>query len=62
MTQIDKCYIGDGVYVDNDGFQIRLYTFDGITEGNPIYIEWETFERLKCYTNTAMKWINTKDK
>lgn len=55
MTQIDKCYIGDGVYVDNDGFQIRLYTFDGITEGNPIYIEWETFERLKCYTNTAMK-------
>jgi hypothetical protein len=32
-------YLGDGLYVDFDGFQIRLFASDGINHTNTVYLE-----------------------
>lgn len=36
---MEKDYLGDGVYVEYDGYQIKLTTFDGISTTNTIYLE-----------------------
>jgi hypothetical protein len=32
-------YLGDGLYVEFDGFQFRLYASDGIHVTNEVYLE-----------------------
>jgi hypothetical protein len=32
-------YLGDGVYIEFDGYQIKLTTSDGIHDTNTIYLE-----------------------
>lgn len=32
-------YIGDGVYASYDGFQVRVYTGDGVETTNVIYFD-----------------------
>ena len=44
-----KTYLGDGVYVDHDGYQIVLTTEDGIRATNTIYMEPEVLKALKEY-------------
>ena len=41
-----KRYLGDGVYVDFDGFQIVLTTEDGLRATNTIYLEPEVVNAL----------------
>jgi len=41
-----KSYLGDGVYVDYDGYHIILTTENGITATNTIYLEWEVYQNL----------------
>lgn len=38
-------YLGDGVYVD-DTFGVELYTSDGISKTNSIYLEPEVLKAL----------------
>lgn len=47
-----KAYLGDGVYVDNDGYQLILTAENGITATNTIYLEPIVAENLISYINS----------
>ena len=44
-----KAYLGDGVYIDFDGYMLVLTTEDGIEATNTIYLEPEVFKLLMKY-------------
>jgi len=46
---MNKVYLGDGVYVDFDGYQIVLTTEDGISVTNTIYLEPNIYASLVAY-------------
>lgn len=39
--QTRKCYLGDGVYVEDEGFQFKLYTDYGHGPTNEIFLEYD---------------------
>jgi len=41
-----KDYLGDGVYVEATGVDIRLYTSDGVYEENSIYLDDVVYAKL----------------
>lgn len=50
-----KAYLGDGVYVDHDGYMLVLTTEDGIDVTNKIYLEPEVYEALLKYVHHLRK-------
>ena len=46
---MDKDYIGDGVYVEFDGFGIQATTENGIETTNTIYFEPQVLAALDRY-------------
>ena len=44
-----KAYLGDGCYVDFDGFALWLTTEDGISAQNTICLEPEVYRALTEY-------------
>lgn len=36
---MEKTYLGDGLYAEFDGFQIRVYASDGISYTNEVFFE-----------------------
>lgn len=48
---IAKAYIGDGVYVNFDGYGLVLTTENGISVTNTIVLEPEVWVALKEYVN-----------
>lgn len=36
---MNKTYLGDGLYIDEDGYQIRLFTSDGVNDLFSVYLE-----------------------
>lgn len=44
-----KRYLGDGVYVDHDGYGLVLTTENGLGETNRIVLEPEVYEALRQY-------------
>ena len=44
-----KKYLGDGVYIEYDGFGMRLTTEDGLDTTNEIYIEPTVWKALLVY-------------
>lgn len=46
---MSKSYLGDGVYVDFDGFGLVLTTEDGLRATNTIVLEPEVYESLVTY-------------
>lgn len=49
LRQVSKQYIGDGVYAEDDGWDIILTTEDGITVHNTIVLEPSVVESLERY-------------
>jgi hypothetical protein len=49
MTTASKQYLGDGVYVNFDGYQIELTTEDGLSTLNRIYLEPEVLAAFMYY-------------
>lgn len=49
-----KQYIGDGAYVDYDGFALILTTENGISIQNTVVLEPEVWESLKRYVESLM--------
>lgn len=45
-----QAYIGDGCYASYDGFQVWLWTSDGIRETNRIALEPQTYVALLRFT------------
>lgn len=45
----DATYLGDGLYADHDGHMIRLFTYDGITVKNEVFLEIEVIENFKKF-------------
>jgi len=52
-----KKYLGDGVYVDYDGFNVVLTTENGVEEGNRIVLEPSVKSELNRYINDLNKEI-----
>lgn len=46
MKTGDATYLGDSLYANFDGYQIELFTFNGLGVTNQIYLDTET---LKCF-------------
>lgn len=44
-----KEYLGDGVYIDHDGYQFKLTTEDGYSETNTIYLDPQVVDSLLLY-------------
>ena len=44
-----KEYLGDGLYVDYDGYQLVLTAEDGISITNRVFLEPQVWEALKVY-------------
>jgi len=39
MSKLPEVYLGDGAYVEWNGYAFVLYTSDGISRTNEIYLE-----------------------
>jgi hypothetical protein len=50
--EANKQYLGDGIYVENDGFAITLTTENGVRTSNTIYLESVVFSALIEYGKT----------
>jgi hypothetical protein len=50
-----KAYLGDGAYVDYDGFAIILTTENGLQETNRIVLEPEIYIALTQYVEALMR-------
>jgi hypothetical protein len=46
---MSKQYIGDGVYVEHDGYGLVLTTHNGLNVTNTIYLEPEVYRALVVY-------------
>ena len=57
MKTGDVTYLGDSLYVNFDGYQIELFTFNGLGITNQIYLDTET---LKCFLSYVERIRNDK--
>jgi hypothetical protein len=55
MPNLEKQYIGDGVYADFDGYTVTLTTENGTGITNTIYLEPEVLQELEGYVNRLRK-------
>lgn len=44
--EFKKVYLGDGLYMDSDGWQIRLYGFNGIEAHDQVFLEPMVLDRF----------------
>jgi hypothetical protein len=42
-------YLGDGLYVSYDGYQVKLYAYNGINITNECYLDRHTLESFLAY-------------
>lgn len=54
-----KKYIGDGVYVEFDGYGLQLTTEDGLRTTNRIVLEPEVWEALAKFVDELKKRVRT---
>lgn len=54
-------YIGDGVYVDHEGYDIVLTTWDGIRVTNNIVLEPEVYANLVEYVKRLLELRDAKN-
>jgi hypothetical protein len=47
--EIPKDYIGDGIYIEDIGFAVRLTTEDGVSIHNEILFGPQEFEAIQRY-------------
>ena len=43
---MEKVYLGDGAYAEYDGFQMRIYTSNGVEETNEVFLGADELEAL----------------
>lgn len=47
-----QTYLGDGLYAEFDGFQIRLYASNGETTTNEVYLDMRVWGILRAFVNS----------
>lgn len=52
-----KTYIGDGAYVDFDGYAVILTTEDGIRATNTVVMEPEVLVEFERWVKRLREWI-----
>lgn len=55
----EKRYLGDGAYVEFDGFQIVLTTENGISVTNTVALEPQVWVSLQRFANDLEEWKRT---
>ena len=48
-------YVGDGVYVGHDGYQLWLFTSNGIEDSNFIAMQLGALDELSAYVKRVMR-------
>ncbi len=57
-----KSYLGDGVYVDHDGYTLTLTTENGVSTTNTIYLEPEIYHALLAYVERQRREARAGDR
>lgn len=52
MSAIRSAFLGDGAYVEWNGYAFVLYTSDGITRTNEIYLERPHIRELMAFVKS----------
>lgn len=60
MVSRELEYIGDGVYARFDGYQVWIWTSNGISDGQPIALEPEVLEALFKYNKEVRATYTTE--
>ena len=56
MSEKKAAYLGDGAYVEGHGScEVRIYTSDGITETNEIFLEPQAIAKLNKFADRLWK-------
>ena len=50
---MNETYLGDGAYAKMENGAIKLYTFDGIDESEPVYLNKDVWRMLRMYAQKA---------
>jgi len=53
-------YLGDGAYVEYDGFQVRLYTSNGIEVTNEVYLEPAVLSHFLAWIAKLQEYIRVQ--
>lgn len=48
-----KKYIGDGLYVSDDGYQFRLFANNGIEDLDEVFLDTETFQAFLRFAEAS---------
>lgn len=54
---MDKIYLGDGVYAEQDGYHIWLWTSDGINDSRKIALEPAVLDALFAYRGSLLECV-----
>lgn len=46
----EPIYLGDGLYAEDQGYQIRLYASNGLETTNEVYLDREMLAKLNKWT------------
>lgn len=52
-VDMNETYLGDGAYAKMENGAIKLYTFDGIDESEPVYLNKDVWRMLRMYAQKA---------
>jgi hypothetical protein len=58
FNQLNKVeYLGDGVYISDDGYQLKLMANDHLYPTDIIYLDQSTFKSLLSFIKQHTSWI-----
>jgi hypothetical protein len=61
QNQTFNQYLGDGCYVDFDGYQVRLYTSDGVCNTNEIFLDMSVLTSFIDYVENKLGFRHERD-
>lgn len=57
---MDEIYLGDGVYAENDGWHIWIWTSDGVQSSQKIALEPKVLDSLVKYRSMLLERVRRK--